>query len=112
MLASTMPRPERHLLVCANNRPTGGKPSCGARGSGEVLAAFQEAVGVRPDLWGKVAVTPTGCLGPCFEGPVVVVYPDAVWYTSVAPADAQEIVREHVVGGCPVERLRYPWPED
>jgi (2Fe-2S) ferredoxin len=35
-----------------------------------------------------------------------VVYPDAVWYGHVQPEDAEEIVREHLVGGRPVERLR------
>jgi (2Fe-2S) ferredoxin len=36
----------------------------------------------------------------------VVVYPEAVWYGGVKPADAEEIVAEHLVGGRPVERLR------
>jgi (2Fe-2S) ferredoxin len=36
----------------------------------------------------------------------VVVYPEAVWYGNVEPEDAEEIVREHLVGGHPVERLR------
>jgi (2Fe-2S) ferredoxin len=37
---------------------------------------------------------------------MVVVYPEAVWYGNVRPEDAVEIVREHLVGGRPVERLR------
>jgi (2Fe-2S) ferredoxin len=103
---------ERHVFVCRNERPVEGKPSCGARGGAEVFAALQGAVGARPDLWGKVAVTSCGCLGPCFEGPMMVVYPDAVWYRGVAPADVTEIVESHLVGGNPVERLRYEWEEE
>ena len=78
-----MPKIERHFFVCTNARPIGGKPSCGARGAAEVLTALQEGLGKHPELWGKVAVTPSGCLGPCFEGPTVVVYPEAVWYVGV-----------------------------
>ncbi len=38
---------------------------------------------------------------------MVVVYPDAVWYWGVEPGDVEEIVREHLVAGRPVERLVY-----
>jgi (2Fe-2S) ferredoxin len=101
---------ERHVFVCRNERPTEGKPSCGARGGAEVFAAMQREVGARPDLWGKVAITSCGCLGPCFDGPMVVVYPDAVWYAGVTARDVPEVVESHLAGGEPVERLRYPWP--
>jgi (2Fe-2S) ferredoxin len=107
-----MPRPDRHVFVCLNDRPIGGKPSCGARGGAEVYAALQREVGARPDLWGRVAVTSCGCLGPCFEGPNLVVYPDGVWYAAVTPADATEIAERHLVSGQIVERLRYQFPED
>lgn len=107
-----MPAPQRHVLVCVNERPVGGKPSCGARGGPAVFAALLRAVGREESLWGKVAVTGCGCLGPCFEGPTLVVYPEGVWYAGVAPADAEEITREHLVGGRPVERLRYVFPDE
>ena len=99
---------ERHFFVCSNQRPEGGKPSCGARGAGAILTALQEGLGRHPDLWGRVAVTPTGCLGPCFEGPTVVVYPEAVWYTYVDESDIDEIVDSHLKQGRPVERLFLP----
>src|SRR5262245_60567581 len=102
---------ERHLFVCSNERPVGGKPSCGARGAAEVLAALQRELGADPALWGRVAVTPCGCLGPCFEGPTVVVYPDAVWYRGVTPDDAAEIVDRHLRRREPVERLRHVWED-
>src|SRR2546423_13564984 len=75
-----MTQPVLHLFVCQNDRPEGGRPSCAARGSGDVLGALQRAVGGDPELWGRVAVTPCGCLGPCFEGPAMVVYPEGIWY--------------------------------
>jgi (2Fe-2S) ferredoxin len=101
-----MTQPKLHLFVCQNDRPQGGRPSCAARGGAEVLAALQRAVGGDPALWGTVAITPCGCLGPCFEGPALVVYPDAVWYANVTAADVPELVDRHLRGGTPVDRLR------
>lgn len=43
-------------------------------------------------------VTPCGCLGPCFDGPNAVVYPDAVWYGGLTAADAAGLV-EHLLHG-------------
>ena len=57
---------------------------------------------------GEVLVGATGCLGPCEQGPTVVVYPDAVWYGRVSEADVDEIIESHIVAGRPVERLRLP----
>jgi (2Fe-2S) ferredoxin len=107
-----MSAPKRHVFVCVNARPETGKASCGARGGSALFAALQRAVGARPALWGEVAITGCGCLGPCFEGPNLVVYPDAVWYAGATAEDADEIVREHLVAGHPVARLRYEFPED
>jgi (2Fe-2S) ferredoxin len=57
-------------------------------------------------LAGLVRINKSGCLDQCEHGTTVVVYPEAVWYGGVTPEDAAEIVREHLVGGQPVERLR------
>jgi (2Fe-2S) ferredoxin len=54
----------------------------------------------------RVRINKAGCLDQCEHGPTVVVYPEAVWYGFVRPEDAEEIVREHLVDGRPVERLR------
>jgi len=48
-----------------------------------------------------VLVTPCGCLGPCFDGPNAVVYPDAVWYAGLGPDDAPGLVR-HLIEGAPL----------
>jgi len=57
-------------------------------------------------------VTACDCLGPCFDGPNLVIYPEGVWYAGVAAEDAAEIVEEHLTCGRVVERLRYEWPDD
>ena len=55
---------------------------------------------------GKVRITNAGCLDRCSEGPVMVVYPDNVWYTYVDKADIDEIISEHLQNGRIVERLK------
>lgn len=101
-------RYRRHLFVCTNLRPDGGKPSCGGRGGAEVAAALQRAVATSP-LVGEVAVTPCGCLGPCFDGPTAVAYPDGTWLAGVVPDDAAAITA-WLSGGALPARLRYDWP--
>ena len=54
----------------------------------------------------KVRVNQAGCLDRCEEGPCIVVYPDAVWYSYVDRADVDEIIEEHLRNGRIVERLR------
>ena len=105
-----MPKLERHFFVCQNQRPPGGKPSCGPQGAGEIIGLLAQALGAHPELWGKVAVTASGCLGPCFDGPAIVVYPEGTWYARVQKEDVPEIVEQHLVDGKPVERLRYRDP--
>jgi (2Fe-2S) ferredoxin len=55
---------------------------------------------------GKVRINKAGCLDRCDEGPVLVVYPDAVWYTYVDRHDIDEIIDSHIVHGNVVERLK------
>ena len=82
------------MFVCTNARGSG-KPTCGTRGGDELVAAVQQELLAR----GFAAlVTPCGCLGPCFDGPNAVVYPDAIWYAQLEPSDAPGLV-EHLVSG-------------
>jgi len=52
----------------------------------------------------------TGCFGFCEKGPIVKVLPDNTFYVEVTPSDAREIIEEHVVNGCKIERLLYQDP--
>ena len=57
---------------------------------------------------GGVRVNKAGCLDRCAGGPVIVVYPEAVWYTYVDQQDIDEIVERHLTRGEVVERLQLP----
>ena len=100
-----MPKPERHVFVCAQNRPPSHpRPSCGAKGGGDLAGEFFAQLEKR-QLFDKIAVSTSSCFGPCMEGPTVLVYPEGVMYAKVTPDDVAEIFDSHLLGGKPVERL-------
>lgn len=97
---------ERHVFVCVNRRPSDHpRGSCSRRGGQEVRDRLKVAA-KNADLSGRVRINAAGCLDQCERGVTVVVYPEAVWYGGVTTDDVDEIVREHLVAGRPVERLR------
>jgi (2Fe-2S) ferredoxin len=57
-------------------------------------------------LPGKVRINAAGCLDRCEKGPVLVIYPEAIWYTYVDKEDIDEIIDRHLVNGCVVDRLK------
>lgn len=104
--------PRLHAFVCTNDRPSGGRPACHQRGADKVLSALQTAIAEHPELWGKIRVTGCDCLGPCFDGPNLVVYPEGVWYGAVTPEDVQTIVTQHFIGGDVVAALQIESADD
>jgi (2Fe-2S) ferredoxin len=99
---------ERHVFFCCNQRDASEqRPCCNGKGASEMRDyAKQRVKALGLAGAGKVRVNQAGCLDRCEEGPCVVVYPDAVWYTYVDRADIDEIIEEHLRHGRTVERLR------
>ncbi len=56
-------------------------------------------------LSGALQLTTCGCMGLCDEGPIIVVYPEGVWYRRIQASDVSEIVERHLGHAEPVERL-------
>ncbi len=88
---------ERHIMVCAGTGCTSSK-------SLEIIANFQSEL-ERQGVSDKNRVVRTGCFGLCAMGPVVLIYPEGVFYSHVTPEDVPEIVSEHILNGRLVERL-------
>jgi (2Fe-2S) ferredoxin len=101
-----MPRPQRHVFVCSQQRPPGHpRGSCAAKGASPLLQAFWAELQKR-QAFEQVAITYSGCLGPCDGGPNVVVYPEGTLYQGVTAADIPELFDSHLLGGTEVERLK------
>jgi (2Fe-2S) ferredoxin len=95
-----------HVFFCTNQREPG-EQCCAeydARGMRDRAKARAKELGIHGE--GGARINLAGCLGRCELGPVVVVYPDEVWYTYVDEKDIDEIVDEHLQHGRVVERLR------
>jgi len=101
-----MPKPVKHVFVCTQQRPPGHpRRSCSQVGCGLVYEEFLWQLQQR-NLFDKIQVTANGCMGPCSEGPSVLVYPEGVMYAKLTKGDVARIFDDHLVGGGPVAELK------
>ena len=103
-----MPRYQRHLFVCVNERPPDNpKGCCSAKASRQVRELLKEGLQAR-GLSRHVRSSTAGCLDACASGATVVIYPEGVWYGGVTVAELEDIIEKHEVRGEVVERLLIP----
>lgn len=97
-----------HVFFCLNER-SNGEMCCAQHKAQEAFdrcKSLVKAAGLSGP--GQIRVNKAGCLDRCAAGPVVVVYPEGVWYSYVDTSDIDEIVDSHLRQGKIVERLLTP----
>ncbi len=92
-----------HVLLCYGG-------ACISSNADSVKGAMEKAI-AKAGLQNEVDVVTTGCMGTCELGPIMVIYPEGVFYQKVKPEDAEEIVQEHLLKGRVVKRLFYKKPK-
>ena len=94
-----MPKFDRHIFVCCNQRAEGHpRGCCDPDGSSELRAAFKSEVKKR-GLAPLVRANSAGCLDQCELGPAIVIYPEQIWYGNVTVEDVPRIIEKTVIGG-------------
>jgi (2Fe-2S) ferredoxin len=95
---------EKHIFVCTNQRVAGARPSCGDQHGISLIQEFKKQLNDKK-LPIAIRAQKCGCLDICEKGPMVAVYPDAVFYGGVQVHDIQEIIESHIIGNQVVSRL-------
>ncbi|MBP7252125.1 MAG: (2Fe-2S) ferredoxin domain-containing protein [Alphaproteobacteria bacterium] len=93
-----------HVFCCSNQRPPGHARGCCADKNAEALRNHLKRRAKELGL-DDVRINNAGCLDRCEFGPVLVVYPQGVWYRAETVADIEEILVQHLQNGQPVTRL-------
>jgi (2Fe-2S) ferredoxin len=96
---------ERHVFVCTTGA------TCPTQGDTEAYVRTLRAEVARAGLHVQIRINKAGCFSQCGNGPMLIVYPENVWYAGVRAEDLPEIVQSHLLGGKPVERLVYRPPQ-
>ena len=97
---------KQHVFFCANQRESEAS-CCNNHGAKEILDYAKDRIkNLKLNRKGEVRINLAGCLDRCNDGPVIVIYPEEIWYTYVDKKDIDEIIEEHLQNGRVVERLR------
>lgn len=94
-----------HAFVCINEREPGHPRGCCREKAGEELWDYMKKKATGLGLGKDVRVNKAGCLDRCELGPVLVIYPEGVWYAVKTKADVDEVLQTHLVEGKRVQRL-------
>ena len=101
----TTPYYKHHVFFCTNKREDG-RQSCEDCNATAIRAYAKDKVKAAGlAVPGGVRINSAGCLNRCELGPVMVIYPEAVWYTYVDEEDIDEIIDTHLKEGEVVKRL-------
>ena len=97
---------KKHVFFCINQRDNNAE-CCAQCGASEPQAyAKQKIKNLKKNGPGKIRINRAGCLDRCDEGPVMVIYPEGIWYRYVDQQDIDEIIDSHLLHDRHVERLK------
>lgn len=96
---------KHHVFFCTNQRANGA--ACCQNYDALAMRNYAKAKTKEMGIAGKggVRINTAGCLDRCAQGPVLVVYPEGIWYSYVDQDDIDEIIQQHLIEGVPVARL-------
>ena len=86
---SSVPNHQHHVLWCVG-------PRCAAKGALQMWPVLTRAIRETPALKNSVQPLQTGCQYPCNHGPLMIAYPDGVWYGPMDEGSIAPVLTRHV----------------
>ncbi len=106
-MTTNKPYYQYHVFFCTNSRDDPNKSACqqyNAQAMRDYMKAKTKALGIACQY--GVRINTAGCLNRCELGPVIVVYPQGVWYSYIDEEDIDEIIEQHLLKHQIVDRLQ------
>lgn len=87
-----------HIFCCTNRRPDDHpRGSCGAKNAEALRQYLRDKL--KDAGFDNARANVAGCLDQCENGPVLVIYPEGIWYRAASTEDIDRIVEQHLRNG-------------